>query len=316
MFKNRHILIFLIIVIIELSSKAVAKKKVVQKKGAVVDEKNINKTIPIPMISKTFISHKKAEYQASPKYKLGVCLIGKNFSSILERIFCFLNIVDNKTRHNFSTCDRKYRYKSLHKMRIAQKLSSVDKMFKKYEMLMIVRNPIDRLISGFMQLCYFRIYLKPNEDYCYKCGKNLSCFINKLQDELWAVTRNEKIPNQFHDYHFYPQTWQCAYYKYKNNYKQIKYPSTNKTSFYNNLTHYLEKAGVPKNDVKFLDKKMRFTKTYHVTNSRDATKIYRDALYNNTSLLRQVCAIFYHDFIEFGFDSPSQCDQSKNITIS
>ncbi|CEF70095.1 Sulfotransferase family and P-loop containing nucleoside triphosphate hydrolase domain-containing protein [Strongyloides ratti] len=314
MLGNWHILIFFITIIIQLPFKIETKK--VAKKEIINNEVKINESLPVPMINRSFISFKKSEYQGSSKYKIGVCFIGKNFSTMLEKIFCFINSTKNKIKYMFSTCDRKHRYQSLRKMQKAYKLGSVKKLFKEYKMLMVVRNPVDRLISGFMQLCYFRIFLKPDEDYCYKCGKDLSCFIDRLQNELWKVAKNEKIPNQFHDYHFYPQTWQCAYFKHKNEYTYIKYPSKKKNSFYDQLIYYMGKAGVPKNDITYINERMRSTGTKHVTNSKDATKVYKDALFSNTNLIKKVCTIFYHDFIEFGFKFPSQCDQFKNATIS
>uniref|UniRef100_A0A0N5BJ11 Sulfotransfer_1 domain-containing protein n=1 Tax=Strongyloides papillosus TaxID=174720 RepID=A0A0N5BJ11_STREA len=308
MLKNRNILIFFIVTFLSISYGTEGKKHH-NKKAVIRNEEKINETLPIPMIHKSFPSVDKKEYLASPKYKLGVCMIGKNFSSMIDRIFCFLNN-SNKKKFKFGECQRTHRHESLSIMQKTYRAGGVKNMFKNYQMLMIVRNPIDRLISGFMQLCYFRIYLKPNEDYCYGCGRNFNCFVSKLQKELWKVAKNKMIPNQFHDYHFYPQTWQCAYYKFKPYYTYIKYPSSNKSSFYKTIINHLDKAHVPKKHLTFLYDKMYSIKTEHTTNSREATKLYKDSLYNNITLLKKVCAIFYHDFIEFNYDLPSGCYQS------
>ncbi|CEF60949.1 Sulfotransferase family-containing protein [Strongyloides ratti] len=266
------------------------------------DKSIINDTLPIPMIKKTFQSEKKIEYQGSSKFKIGICLIGKNFSSIMIRIFCILN-KNKKIKH----CTENNRYSSIDAMARQYKLKGIDEFFEKYKMLMIVRNPIDRLISGFMQLCYYRIYLKPNDDYCYGCDKNLTCFIDNLQADLWNVVKNQKIPDQFYDYHFYPQTWQCEYYKYKYMYKYIKYSLPDMKTFYDTIIIHLGSVHVPKQHLNYLRKILQSTKTPHITSTRNATIDYKNILYNNSTLLKRVCLIFYYDFIEFGFKFPKNC---------
>uniref|UniRef100_A0A0K0FTN2 Sulfotransfer_1 domain-containing protein n=1 Tax=Strongyloides venezuelensis TaxID=75913 RepID=A0A0K0FTN2_STRVS len=270
------------------------------------DKELINNSKPIPMLKKSFPNNDKKEYQGSSKYKLGTCLIGKNFSSLIIRIFCSLN--KNETKGFFIyNCTNDNRYPSLHEMAEEYNVKSLDELFDNYRILMIVRNPIDRLISGFMQLCYFRIYLKPGQDFCYGCDKNLTCFINKLQIDLWKVAKNEIIPDQFYDYHFYPQVWQCEYYKYKSKYTYIKYSTSNMESFYQTIIYYLENAHVPDNQLDYLNKFMHSFRTIHTTSTKNETNNYRNTLYEDSRLLRKVCRMFYYDFVEFDFELPKEC---------
>uniref|UniRef100_A0A0N5A6Q7 Sulfotransfer_1 domain-containing protein n=1 Tax=Parastrongyloides trichosuri TaxID=131310 RepID=A0A0N5A6Q7_PARTI len=310
MFKRKHLLLFIFLFIILSNQETTAKKQ--QKKIQSVDEA-IDLSIPIPMIKKSFPNKMKLEYMASPKYKLGTCLVGKNFSSMLIRIFCSLNAKYNESKdYIFNYCERAFRYISLEGMAKKNKIKRVTNLFKRYDMFMVVRNPVDRLISGFMQICYYRTHLKKPEGYCYGCGKNLECFIDKLQHELWSVVKENIIPAQFNDFHFYPQTWQCQYYKHKNDYNYIKYPSSKKGKFYNTIAHHLAQSHVPTSQIGFINKKMRITKTKHATVEKNATREYKTALYNNVPLLKKVCTIFYYDYIEFGYDFPKECNITKN----
>uniref|UniRef100_A0A0K0E2T8 Sulfotransferase domain-containing protein n=1 Tax=Strongyloides stercoralis TaxID=6248 RepID=A0A0K0E2T8_STRER len=306
MYTGKYLLILLLNVLILMINLEVYATKSNKKNDTI--KIVVHKTLPLPIIKKSFPSKKKVEYQGSSRFKIGVCLIGKNFSSIIVRIFCSLNSI-NENRNK--VCTDNNRYLSINAMAKDYKVKKLSNFFKKYQMLMIVRNPIDRLISGFMQLCYYRIYLKPSEDYCFGCGKNLTCFINNLQDELWSVAENKKIPDQFFDYHYYPQTWQCEYYKYKDKYKYLKYSEPNMKVFYKNILAYLKSAHVPKEHLKYLKKFLQSTKTDHVTSSKNATNEYKSYLYNNTALLKQVCSMFYYDFIEFGFEIPKDCIDKK-----
>uniref|UniRef100_A0A0N5BJ07 Carbohydrate sulfotransferase n=1 Tax=Strongyloides papillosus TaxID=174720 RepID=A0A0N5BJ07_STREA len=215
---------------------------------------------------------------------------------------------DYLLKYQFSDCGRSKRYISATKMALTNKFKKADELFKEWNVLMIVRNPIDRLISGFMQLCYYRTWLKKNEDYCYHCNKNITCFVDRLYNELVNVANKEKIPNQFNDYHFYPQTWQCEYYKYKKNYNYLKYPSKDKNIFYGNLMKELKKSGVALEHINFLSNKVKTFNTFHTTTGKKDTKNYKESLFKNTKLIRKICSIFYYDFIEFGFEFPKACE--------
>uniref|UniRef100_A0AAF5DF99 Sulfotransferase domain-containing protein n=1 Tax=Strongyloides stercoralis TaxID=6248 RepID=A0AAF5DF99_STRER len=104
---------------------------------------------------------------------------------------------------------------------------------------------------------------------------------------------------------------QCEYYKYKDKYKYLKYSEPNMKVFYKNILAYLKSAHVPKEHLKYLKKFLQSTKTDHVTSSKNATNEYKSYLYNNTALLKQVCSMFYYDFIEFGFEIPKDCIDKK-----
>uniref|UniRef100_A0A0K0E2F8 Sulfotransfer_1 domain-containing protein n=1 Tax=Strongyloides stercoralis TaxID=6248 RepID=A0A0K0E2F8_STRER len=301
MFKIKKIFIFIINIILI--------------KESIVGEEEIenNELIPIPMIHDSFKNLFNFEYKIANKYKIGICMIGKNFSSVMVRIFCSLE--NNSKRHyGIEKCKKKEYFNSLTELEKFHKIGGIKKLFKKYKMLMIIRNPIDRLISGFMQLCYFRTYLTDDEDYCYGCNKNLTCFINNLHTSLWNIVNKKSFPDRVHSYHYYPQTWQCDYYKYKNYYTYANYSNSNINAFYDEILKHLAAANVPNYHINYLDEKLHSKLTPHGTIDKNETNDYKDYLYKNQDLLQKACEIFYYDYIEFGFDLPDSCLQMKKIS--
>uniref|UniRef100_A0A0N5CCT9 Ovule protein n=1 Tax=Strongyloides papillosus TaxID=174720 RepID=A0A0N5CCT9_STREA len=74
---------------------------------------------------------------------------------------------------------------------------------------MIVREPISRFISGFIQICVLNIGLQQNHSNCFNCRKNMKCFIERLYNHTQNLNRKLTNTNIFIMYHFYPQSWYC-----------------------------------------------------------------------------------------------------------
>uniref|UniRef100_A0A0K0E6C9 Zn_Tnp_IS91 domain-containing protein n=2 Tax=Strongyloides stercoralis TaxID=6248 RepID=A0A0K0E6C9_STRER len=188
------------------------------------------------------------------------------------------------------------------------KIMIMQKILKKF--MEFVRNPIDRLISGYMHLCYYGY--TENDHYCFGCNKNFTCFVNMLEKRLWQIINNEPSPFKIgkelgYSYHFYPQTWHCDYYKNQHIYTYIKYDSSDKDSFTKNIAKALKKSNISNDTITFITKKIYEIRTQHVTISKNATTSYKNILYNNPLLLQKICSIYYYDFIKFGFDLPKEC---------
>uniref|UniRef100_A0A0K0DSB4 Sulfotransferase domain-containing protein n=1 Tax=Strongyloides stercoralis TaxID=6248 RepID=A0A0K0DSB4_STRER len=186
-----------------------------------------------------------------------------------------------------------------------------NRLIKRYNFVIFVRNPIERLISGFMHLCYYGIG-KNKVRYCYGCNKNLTCFVNVLEKRLWQTLNHKVLPYKnkeelFYSHHFYPQTWSCDYYKLHQQSTYIKYNSSDKDSFFNNYAKFLQKSQVSNKTLNFIKEKIFDVKTDHVTISKNQTTIYKNMLYNDSLLLQKVCSIYYYDFIKFGFEFPEEC---------
>ncbi|CEF70697.1 Sulfotransferase family and Domain of unknown function DUF23 domain-containing protein [Strongyloides ratti] len=193
----------------------------------------------------------RGEYVVANNYKINTCIIGKTFSSMQLGVFCYLYDKKNflkkfKYRKNKAAdrnmCKRYNRYYKMDKVIKTFMNGNNTKFFKEWKNLLVVREPISRFISGFVQLCVLKIGLSNDHPYCYKCEKNMYCFLKRLYYDLINVEKGKKKPMSFIKYHFYPQTWQCEYSSYKNNYSIIHYDSYDKDKFYKKYLKELESS--------------------------------------------------------------------------
>uniref|UniRef100_A0A0K0EBL2 Sulfotransfer_1 domain-containing protein n=1 Tax=Strongyloides stercoralis TaxID=6248 RepID=A0A0K0EBL2_STRER len=262
----------------------------------------------IKMPSKSFINN----FAIAPKYKLNVCHIGKSFSSMTLEIFCYLydkrrffkNFNYSSNEINFrDMCNHINTYHTINDMSKIYTNNNNNEFINKWKHIMIVREPIKRFISGFVQICVLKIGLQPFHPYCFGCQNNIECFLQSLFFDIQAVLNNFKQPDPFIKYHFYPQTWQCDYQFLKNNYKIIKY-NDNMTMFYNNYLNVLRRNSVSKKDLSFINRIFKTKNVRHSTFDKKEIILYKEKVMNDRYILTLLSRIFYYDFIEFNFDLP------------
>ncbi|VDM74040.1 unnamed protein product [Strongylus vulgaris] len=88
----------------------------------------------------------------------------------------------------------------------------------------VVRDPIDRFLSGYADKCYpKRLPLPPER--CFGCEQNLSCFVETLLSNLRNITRDPNATKYMETSHFAPQTWSCNFKEHLHDYIIIKYES-------------------------------------------------------------------------------------------
>uniref|UniRef100_A0A0K0E6C8 Sulfotransfer_1 domain-containing protein n=2 Tax=Strongyloides stercoralis TaxID=6248 RepID=A0A0K0E6C8_STRER len=272
---------------------------------------------PIPIINRT-LSKKNVKYFIIPRLKLGTCFLGKTGSIVTRMILCYLKKKKNeRNEKDFTLCNMNGKnYDNAENFEKIYGVKKFNKFFKNLNFVRFVRNPIDRLISGYMHLCYYGLNKNKNH-YCYDCNRNFTCFVNVLEKRLWQVLNNEvssdeKSKELIYSYHFYPQTWHCEHYKLHHMFTYIKYNSSDKDSFSKNIAKLLINSHVSKETSNFIIKKIYDVKTNHETLSKNKTTTYKNILYNNPLLLQKVCSIYYYDFIKFDFEFPNECINSTN----
>ncbi|CAD5220214.1 unnamed protein product [Bursaphelenchus okinawaensis] len=149
-------------------------------------------------------------FWAFPKTKSLVCQIKKNMSQLLVAIFCFLNdelsflySAKSLTRDVFERSCASNKASSMAKAMAKVK----DK--KGWHNLLVVRDPIDRILSNFMYFCVVGEYVKENvcDKRCHGCGVNMTCYLENQLILLKKMALNpEKEFGELTE-HAYPQSW-------------------------------------------------------------------------------------------------------------
>uniref|UniRef100_A0AC34QTT6 Uncharacterized protein n=1 Tax=Panagrolaimus sp. JU765 TaxID=591449 RepID=A0AC34QTT6_9BILA len=252
----------------------------------------------------------EAILRAAPKYKTLSCLIQKNMSTILEAIMCFLfdekkfreaKRVLARENRDIRFCPYKNKFSSM--MAAQRSLNLSDDETNNWIYLAIVRDPIDRFLSGYVDKCIRKPY---KVGYCNGCDGNMTCFILTEYERLMNSSYGKWVTRTFEDRHFFPQTWRCNFKTALSRYKLIHYSSQiqHRSEFLGELLTALESHHVPKDSLKFIKEQLQEGQTIHTTITSEARIFYENILRSSPFLMEHVIRMFYWDYKLLGFDLP------------
>uniref|UniRef100_A0A0N5BS88 Sulfotransfer_1 domain-containing protein n=1 Tax=Strongyloides papillosus TaxID=174720 RepID=A0A0N5BS88_STREA len=256
---------------------------------------------------------RKSNYFVLKKYKLNVCTIGKNFSSMIGAIFCYLfndKLFLSKHKHlnedywATRACGNKFLFTSMRQFSSRYKIGRYKLFQKNWKHFIIIRNPVERFLSGFTHICVKTMNDTPSLSTCYYCKGNMECVLENLYKTLKTYSHNGTQTTFHIRYHFFPQTWLCHYDKYKKDYIKVYYESMDKKKFYSQLIDILRSQKVPKKKIDYIRWELNHSKSFHTTNGTNILEKQREILFSNPHLLKLLSIIYFDDFIEFGYKFP------------
>ncbi|KAK0401913.1 hypothetical protein QR680_016046 [Steinernema hermaphroditum] len=245
------------------------------------------------------------------KYKTAVCQIPKNMSTVITAIFCFLYDSQSFRRSNRTIgtelffgrfCEHKNEHLS-----VGSLVQETNTTLNEWIMLLIVRDPLDRFISGFLDKCVLNTIGKNIKDNCYGCGKDIACVLKMLYDHalLFVTTPEEERRNviNIEDYHFFPQNWFCSMGQHKSNYKILKYQSdkAGKAATLQEIFNIFKERNVPQDEITAVMSQTAVYNNHTTVNTYDR-EFYHDIITSRSDLLQLVHKIYYHDYELFGYE--------------
>uniref|UniRef100_A0A914DEA9 Carbohydrate sulfotransferase n=1 Tax=Acrobeloides nanus TaxID=290746 RepID=A0A914DEA9_9BILA len=150
----------------------------------------------------------------STKYRLNLCAIEKNFSTILTAIICFLFDEDKFRKKNREfgketfarrLCARQNEAFSFDHISTKYNISEAD--LNNWVHFAAIREPIDRFVSGFVDKCLVERTWIQYKERCNGCMTNLTCFVDAEYDRMLRFSKEKARLNSFDDRHFFPQNW-------------------------------------------------------------------------------------------------------------
>ncbi|EYB90906.1 hypothetical protein Y032_0212g2229 [Ancylostoma ceylanicum] len=247
----------------------------------------------------------REEYLVAKKYRLATCQIEKVMSTIRGGMFCYLTDSKNFTAHNRKISQEHWGNSFCKRRHIRKDLDKIYKeLGQKTTVFAIVRDPFDRLISGYVDKCMKEAFYTKNS--CYNCTGNFSCFVRNLHMSLQKRFALEHIKGSFYnDRHFAPQTWYCDFRNHLHDYAIIKYsPGKEDPETAAAIDELFEEAGVPSHERETIGRELPKGPTLHSTRGTGEVLRIREQLLSNEDLLKKVIEIYYHDFVVFDFPFP------------
>ncbi|VDM74567.1 unnamed protein product [Strongylus vulgaris] len=231
-------------------------------------------------------------------------------STIMTAIMCYLydelaykknmiNIVEDGYRKRF--CKKKNEYDSIQSL-VAFRNSTTNSKLSWLNIL-IVRDPLERFLSGFVNKCVREVG-RPNP--CYNCNGDIKCVMEKQYEQLMGNAQKPSFLHTVEDAHFAPQSWHCELRKNIRKYKIIKYGGSNSSSesMFDELEKELKNRGVGQGVLNDIRAQVLHKRTMHQTYNSKARIDYESQIRNSPYLMKLLVKMFYYDYLLFGYPLP------------
>ncbi|WKY07525.1 hypothetical protein Q1695_007189 [Nippostrongylus brasiliensis] len=245
-------------------------------------------------------------FHIAPPYHFLICRIQKVMSTVLDAASCYIS---NSTQFNASIrtiiAERAGLFRFCRNQNIADNFTAaLSAVNPPRHQLALVRHPIEKFLSGFVEKCINLV--RRNPTMCYSCKGEMSCFVRQLTKHL-RQAHEKKEDKSYVGMHFAPQSWLCRFNDTIEHFRIIKYRAGKEGAAYlaTEFNRVFREAGVPENLRNEINREMLVGRSYHSTHGSDARRKAERTLMSNITLLTEVVRLYYYDFILFDFELPS-----------
>ncbi|KAI6171419.1 hypothetical protein M3Y97_01042300 [Aphelenchoides bicaudatus] len=195
-----------------------------------------------------------------------------------------------------------------------------------WQHVMIVRDPIERFLSGYIHFCLAGKRGTCSR-YCNNCGTDIACFIERqfkntriIYDKKQVDIPGNPVPHlSGKAVHMFPQTCcsvnvfeyqtcskkYCDLNKHFNKYKFLYYNSNSTIFFNQQLGPFLRSRNVSDSILNYIRNRMTTTRTAHSTSGFEAKQYLEEKIRSTPYLLEMMIRMFYHDYVAFNIPFPT-----------
>ncbi|KAE9553780.1 hypothetical protein FO519_003001 [Halicephalobus sp. NKZ332] len=251
------------------------------------------------------------KYRIAEKFNLAACVIEKSMSTVLAAIMCLLHdeqafrlanrtLTTDMWENRF--CKEKNEFNSVKTI-----LTTTKRKLEDLTLFTIVRNPVDRFLSGFVDKCILEKKRNLNPNKCYGCERNITCFLQEEYQRAKKIASGGSLGWSYEDIHFFPQNWHCEMHTYIQYFKFINYRSKTKEEYSKMLEELgglLLSSGVPGTLVDSVTSELKKTRTGHATVGVPERIYFSKKLKSDKTAMDLLIKLYYYDFVLFGFPFP------------
>ncbi|EYC45415.1 hypothetical protein Y032_0428g1281 [Ancylostoma ceylanicum] len=250
----------------------------------------------------------RQNYRVASKYHLAGCVIEKNFSTMLTAILCYLFDEARFTEHNRNItaevyhkrfCKAQNEHDSLASLR-----SELNVDLKGWSLIAVVRDPLERFVSGYANKCLRERVWKKFPDRCHGCKTNLTCFMERQYMRMKRWARSTHFIASFDDNHFFPQNWRCEFSSHLHDYQILKFDTFNPQGFIDRLLAIFKKHKVSEKSINFIRTSVTSRRTAHSTKDSVEQRETKNAILSSKHLTNILIKMYFYDFVLFGFPIP------------
>ncbi|CAB3405356.1 unnamed protein product [Caenorhabditis bovis] len=249
------------------------------------------------------------EYAIAPKYNLSICRIKKSMSTLMSGISCVLFDTDTFLRLNRSiteTWSRRFCANKNEYSRIGEVKWRMGAARANFTKIAVVRNPISRFVSFFINKCIQEAAKFPNRKQCYDCQGDVKCFLERQYKRFMKLASGAaRFKPGYEDKHASPLSWNCEFNRHLNEYKLVKLESdpARRQNGLNDLLKLFREQNVPNSTIDYIRKNAMEKATPHSTFSSSEKKRILKLIADDRAIRDYLRRIYYLDFIIFDFDA-------------
>ncbi|KAI6224174.1 hypothetical protein M3Y95_00855100 [Aphelenchoides besseyi] len=255
----------------------------------------------------SFVSFRQ-HYKLFPYPKAKLCVIGGNEPALFSELWCFLADPNGYKQTNRTLFDKPYDERLCkEKKELEQEgtLKSPEPQTSWLEFA-VVRNPMERFVAAFTSQCLKRDEKEVKEQ-CFDCGKNVNCFLEKLQDRLFEVAKKPSDKTTTIDEEaFYPQNWNCDFESHPQNYTllRLEIADEGKMKLLNALYFPLRERNVNNDDITRIYKQIQ-ERPSPEDNDDVAEGMLESDIRSNKQTMSLFMRIYGDDYRIFKFEPPT-----------
>ncbi|CAJ0955157.1 unnamed protein product, partial [Mesorhabditis belari] len=170
-----------------------------------------------------FLAFNVGHHLIAPDFNITLCVIFKNFSTVLRSIMCFLYNAESYQKEVKDLMDDKFEIRhcknknefigDIGEKKLQWFERESGKIFNRYS---VTRDPIERFVSGFLDKCLYSKNIsggsyENRKNPCGNCGGNITCFGEFIFSELSSIVRTNLKKYTLETEHFAPQNWNCNF---------------------------------------------------------------------------------------------------------
>ncbi|PIC20635.1 hypothetical protein B9Z55_025761 [Caenorhabditis nigoni] len=246
----------------------------------------------------------RSTFVASPKYSLAACRIQKNLSTILLHLFCYLNTprkfskkassltTEFKNHLSTETCN------TTHATHIATNTTFTTK-------LAIIRDPVERFLSGFVDKCIHEA--KNKDSRCYGCDRDLVCVLKEQYTRFQMIVDGSLRSYSYEDRHFAPMSWFCDFDPETiKNYQFLYFGETEEQQgqTISDLMDVLDTHGVDNHTISHIFDELSANRTKHSTSGSEIRRKMGAELRKSKEAMRYLYHLYENDYRVFNLKSP------------
>ncbi|KAI6197978.1 WAPL domain-containing protein [Aphelenchoides besseyi] len=246
-------------------------------------------------------------YFSAKPIKTSVCMVHKSMSTVMRALQCLLN---NPLKFLYAEkdlldpgragCDSDSAL-AYHDFRQAANERNITTE-NGWKYVLVVRDPIDRFISGYTHLCIYGM-IADCVHRCNGCGANLTCFLERQYEKFKKMATDGQNIDRTTS-HMAPQSWHCNLKELHSNYTFLRYNSNSERFFRDDLRPFLTSRNVSASAIDYIHRRLTSTRTGHSTTGFALRPWLEKRIRGSRYLLRLFMQIYFYDYEVFDWPRP------------